>query len=62
MNNRTGTGIDKKGKLSIETEIEIKGNLCGFIRFHSDSKQLSEFEISMFDVVLSFNYYFFTEI
>lgn len=35
------SATDLKGKLSSGTRIEIKRKLCTFVRFHSDSMQLS---------------------
>lgn len=40
------TIIDEKGKLSSETETDIKNILCKFIRLHSYAKQLSKLNIS----------------
>lgn len=50
MSKRTGSVIDGKEKLSNETEIEMKKNLCEFIRFHSDSKQLSIFKTCLIQI------------
>lgn len=36
--------VDQTKSLSSETDIEIIGNLCKFIRFNSDAKQLSGIE------------------